>query len=66
MDRECRDRWLCLQIQEALLADGSPVSRTRLAHLMRELGLEGVTRRHFKPDMTKKNAKAWPTRGLVN
>ena len=49
-----------------LLAEGERVSRKRVARLMRELGIEGVTRRRFKTGTTKRDARARPAPDLVN
>ena len=38
----------CLRIHAVLLAEGEQVGRKRVARLMRELGIKGVTRRRFK------------------
>ena len=40
------------RIHAALRAGGERVSRKRVARLMRELGIEGVTRRRFKTGTT--------------
>jgi putative transposase len=54
------------QIRAALLAEGERVSRKRVARLMRELGIEGVTRRRFRTGTTKRDAKARTAPDLVN
>ena len=56
----------CPRIHAALLAEGEQVSRKRVARLMKELGIEGVTRRRFKTATTKKDAKARPAPDLVD
>ena len=56
----------CPRIHAALLADGERVSRKRVARLMKELDIEGVTRRRFKTGTTKRDAKAKPAPDLVN
>ncbi len=53
------------RIHAALLAAGERVSRKRVARLMRELGIEGVTRRRFKTGTTKRDAKAKAAPDLV-
>ena len=50
----------------ALVANGARVSRKRVARLMKELGIQGVTRRRFKTGTTKRDAKARPAPDLVN
>ena len=42
------------------------MGRKRVARLMGELGIEGVTRRRFKTGTTKRDAKARPAPDLVN
>ncbi len=54
------------RIHAALRAGGERVGRKRVARLMRELGIEGVTRRRFKTGTTKRDAKARPAPDLVN
>ena len=54
------------RIQAALRAEGWRVSRKRVARLMRELGIEGVTRRRFKTGTTKRDSQARPAPDLVN
>ena len=55
----------CPRIHAALLAGGERVSRKRVARLMKELDIEGVTRRRFKTGTTKRDtqgncsAKPW-------
>ena len=49
-----------------LQAAGERVSRKRVARLMRDLGIQGVTRRRFKTATTRKDAKARPAPDLVN
>ena len=56
----------CPRIHAALLAEGEQVGRKRVARLMRELGIEGVTRRRFNTATTKKDAKARPAPDLVD
>ena len=56
----------CPRIHAALLAEGERVGRKRVARLMRELGIKGVTRRRFKTGTTRKDAKAKPAPDLVN
>lgn len=53
------------RIHAALLADGERVGRKRVARLMRELGIEGVTRRRFKTGTTKRDAGAGAAPDLV-
>ena len=56
----------CPRIHAELQAAGERVSRKRVARLMRDLGIQGVTRRRFKTATTKKDAKARPAPDLVN
>ena len=56
----------CPRIHAALLAGGERVGRKRVARLMRELGIEGVTRRRFKTGTTKRDASAKAAPDLVN
>ena len=56
----------CPRIHAALLAGGERVGRKRVARLMRELGIEGVTRRRFKTGTTKRDAGARAAPDLVN
>ena len=42
------------------------MSRKRVARLMRELGIAGVTPRHFKGSTTKRKAGAMAAPDLVN
>ena len=53
------------RIHAALRAEGERVSRKRVARLMKELGIEGVTRRRFKTGTTKRDAEARPAPDLV-
>ena len=46
------------RIHAELQAAGERVSRKRVARLMKDLGIQGVTRRRFKTATTKKDAKA--------
>ena len=62
---ESGETYGCPRIRAALLADGERVSRRRVARLMRELGIEGVTRRRFKTGTTKRDAKAKAAPDLV-
>lgn len=55
----------CPRIHAALLAEGERVSHKRVARLMRELGIEGVTRRRFKTGTTKRDASARAAPDLV-
>ena len=52
-----RETYGCPRIQAELQAAGERVSRKRVARLMRDLGIQGVTRRRFKTATTKKDAK---------
>ncbi len=54
------------RIHAALLAERERVGRKRVARLMRELGIEGVTRRRFRRGTTLRDAKAKPAPDLVN
>ena len=56
----------CPRIHAALRAGGERVGRKRVARLMRELGIEGVTRRRFKTGTTKRDASARAAPDLVN
>ena len=56
----------CPRIHAELRAAGERVSRKRVARLMRDLGIQGVTRRRFKTTTTRKDAKARPAPDLVN
>ena len=56
----------CPRIHAVLLAQGERVGRKRVARLMRELGIEGVTRRRFKAARTKKDAKTRPAPDWVD
>ena len=56
----------CPRIHAALLAGGERVSRKRVARLMKELDIEGVTRRRFKTGTTKRDTQARPAPDLVN
>ena len=56
----------CPRIHAELRAAGERVSRKRVARLMRDLGIQGVTRRRFKTMTTRKDAKARPAPDLVN
>ena len=64
--RDSDETYGCPRIHAALLADGERVSRKRVARLMKELGIVGVTRRRFKTGTTKRDAKAKPAPDLVN
>ena len=63
---ESGETYGCPRIRAALLAEGERVSHKRVARLMRELGIEGVTRRRFKTGTTKRDAQARPAPDLVN
>jgi len=54
------------RIHAALQAEGERVGRKRVARLMKELGIEGVTRRRFRTGTTKRDAGAEPAPDLVN
>ena len=56
----------CPRIHAELRAAGERVSRKHVARLMRDLGIQGVTRRRFKTTTTRKDAKARPAPDLVN
>ena len=56
----------CPRIHAALLAGDERVGRKRVARLMKELGIEGVTRRRFRTGTTKRDASAKAARDLVN
>ena len=64
--RDSDETYGCPRIHAALLADGERVSRKRVARLMKELDIKGVTRRRFKTGTTKRDAKAKPAPDLVN
>ena len=63
---ESRTTYGCPRIHAALLDEGVRVGRKRVARLMRELGIQGVTRRRFKTGTTKRDADAKPAPDLVN
>ena len=63
---ESGETYGCPRIHAALRADGERVGRKRAARLMRELGIEGVTRRRFRRGTTKRDARARPAPDLVN
>ena len=50
----------CARIHAALQDEGERVSRKRVARVMREMGIEGVTPRRFKTATTKRDAQARP------
>ena len=54
------------RIHAALQAEGERVGRKRVARLMRELGIQGVTRRRFRIGTTKRDEKSRPAPDLVN
>lgn len=56
----------CPQIHAVLLAEGERVGRKRVARLMQELGIEGVTRRRFKTGTTERDGSAEAAPDLVN
>ena len=56
----------CPRIHAVLLAEGERMGRKRVARLMKELGIEGVTRRRFKTATTRRDAKALPAPYLVD
>ncbi len=60
-----RGTYGCPRIHAALLAEGVRVSRKRVARLMRELDIKGVTRRR-KTGTTKRDPDATPAADLVN
>ena len=47
---ESGETYGCPRIHAALLAEAHRVSRKRVARLMRELGIKGVTRRRYETD----------------
>lgn len=53
------------RIHAALLAQGERMGRKRVARLMRELGIESVTRRRFKTGTTKRDGSAKAAPDLV-
>ena len=63
--RESDETYGSPRIHAALRAEGERVSRKRVARLMKELGIEGVTRRRFKTGTTKRDAQARPAPDLV-
>ena len=56
----------CPRIHAALRAGGERVGRKRVARLMRELGIEGVTRGRFRTGTTRRDPKAGEAPDLVN
>ena len=64
--RESEKIYGCPRIHAALRDEGERVSRKRVARLMRETGIEGVTRRRFKGSTTKREAGAKAAPDLVN
>ena len=56
----------CPRIHAALRAGDERVGRKRVARLMRELGIEGVTRRRFRTGTTRRDAGAKAAPDLVN
>ena len=54
------------RIHAALRAGGRAGGRKRVARLMRELGVEGVTRRRYRTGTTKRDPKARPAPDLVD
>ena len=63
---ESGETYGCPRIHAALRAEGERVGRKRVARLMRERGIEGVSRRRFRTGTTKRDAKARPAPDLVN
>ena len=63
---ESDETYGCPRIHAALRAEGERVGRKRVARLMKELGILGVTRRRFKTGTTKRDAQARPAPDLVN
>ena len=63
---ESRDTNGAPRIRAALRAGGDRVGLRRVARLMRELGIEGVTRRRFRTGTTKRDPKARPAPDLVD
>ena len=64
--RESRETYGLPRIHAALLAERERVGHKRVARLMRELGIQGVTRRRFKTGTTKREARARPAPDLVD
>ena len=63
--RESDETYGSPRIHAALRAEGERMSRKRVARLMKELDIEGVTRRRFKTGTTKRDARARPAPDLV-
>ena len=63
--RESDETYGSPRIHAALRAEGERVGRKRVARLMKELGIEGVTRRRFRTGTTKRDAQARPAPDLV-
>ena len=62
---ESGETYGCPRIHAALQDEGERVSRKRVARLMREVGIEGVTHRRFKRGTTKSAPQARPAPDLV-
>ena len=64
--RESRETYGVPRIHVALQAEGERVGRKRVARLMGELDIEGVTRRRFRTGTTKREAGSRPAPDLVD
>ena len=62
---ESGETYGCPRIHAALRDEGERVSRKRVVRLMREVGIEGVTRRRFKGSTAKREAGAKAAPDLV-